>query len=220
MNFFAHGIRFLDQPYFLAGTALPDWLSVASRKVRMRSRRVEPHVDGSGSVVDQVAQGVLQHLQDDDWFHQTVTFYDLSGKLSIMFRELQLPSDRFYPGFLGHIVTEMLLDAVLIDRYPDRIKRYYDALNEIQPEKVEDVVNLMGTATTDQLAPLIPRFSSERFLEDYLDPVKMLYRLNQVMRRVKLAPLPAETTDLLIEMRQLVERNWRGLLPEDRFVLN
>ena len=28
MNYFAHAIRFLDDPYFLSGTALPDWLSV------------------------------------------------------------------------------------------------------------------------------------------------------------------------------------------------
>ncbi|MEZ6048000.1 MAG: hypothetical protein R3C11_20970 [Planctomycetaceae bacterium] len=161
----------------------------------------------------------MQHLEDDDWFHQTITFYDLSGKLSLMFRELKPPSERFYPGFLGHIVTEMLLDAVLIEKYPGKIEQYYAALDEIQPEKIEEAVNLMGTARTDRLAPLIPRFSSERFLVDYLDPAKMLFRLNQVMRRVKLASLPDETTDLLIDMKWMIEQNWRGLLPEERFVL-
>ncbi|QDU81387.1 hypothetical protein Pla110_31280 [Polystyrenella longa] len=219
MNFFAHGIRFLDEPYFLVGTAIPDMLSVADRKVRMRSRLVEPHVDGSGSEVDLVARGVLQHLNDDDWFHTTLPFYDLSGKLSLMFRELQPPSDKFYPGFLGHIVTEMLLDAVLIEQFPGKIEQYYHAFEEIEPGKIEEVVNLMGTRQTDRLAPLIPRFSHERFLEDYLDLSKMLYRLNQVMRRVTLAPLPDETVELLIEMKIMVERNWRGLLPEDRFVI-
>ena len=37
MNYFAHGHRFVDDPYFLAGTAVPDWLSVVDRKVRVRA---------------------------------------------------------------------------------------------------------------------------------------------------------------------------------------
>ena len=28
VNYFAHGLRFLNRPHFLAGTAVPDWLSV------------------------------------------------------------------------------------------------------------------------------------------------------------------------------------------------
>jgi hypothetical protein len=38
MNFFAHGWQFTDDPYFLAGTAAPDWLCVADRGVRVRSK--------------------------------------------------------------------------------------------------------------------------------------------------------------------------------------
>ena len=36
MNYLAHGFRFTDEPYFLAGTAAPDWLSVIDRKMRLR----------------------------------------------------------------------------------------------------------------------------------------------------------------------------------------
>jgi hypothetical protein len=45
MNYFAHGIRFLDRPWFLAGTATPDWLSVADRKVRLREKFLVPNLD-------------------------------------------------------------------------------------------------------------------------------------------------------------------------------
>ncbi len=40
MNYFAHGYRFIDDPYFMAGTALPDWLSVADRRVRIRPKHL------------------------------------------------------------------------------------------------------------------------------------------------------------------------------------
>ena len=42
MNYFAHALPFLDQPYFVAGTAVPDWLSVVDRQVRVRRRHAEP----------------------------------------------------------------------------------------------------------------------------------------------------------------------------------
>ena len=32
MNYFAHALPFLDQPYFMAGTAVPDWLTVVDRQ--------------------------------------------------------------------------------------------------------------------------------------------------------------------------------------------
>src|SRR5262245_50971039 len=38
MNYLAHGWRFVGQPYVLAGTAAPDWLSVIDRKIRLRLR--------------------------------------------------------------------------------------------------------------------------------------------------------------------------------------
>ena len=45
MNYFAHGREFVDEPYFLAGTAVPDWLSVVDRPTRIRSRQALEHVD-------------------------------------------------------------------------------------------------------------------------------------------------------------------------------
>ena len=43
MNYFGHGHRFIDNPFFLAGTAVPDWLSVVNRRVRARRRLAEPY---------------------------------------------------------------------------------------------------------------------------------------------------------------------------------
>ena len=43
MNYFAHGRHFIDQPYLLAGTAVPDWLNVVDRSVRARPARAAAH---------------------------------------------------------------------------------------------------------------------------------------------------------------------------------
>ena len=219
MNYFAHGMRFTDRPWFLAGTALPDWLAVADRGVRLRSRGVQPHADGSGSISAEIAAGVLQHLHDDQWFHHSRAFVETTAEVAQLFREQLGPEDGFRPGFLGHIVTELLLDGVLIEEHPQLLDRYYDALDLLDGPLLEDAVNRMVREPTSRLAPLLPLFRREQFLRDYVDPRRLLYRLNQVMRRIKLKQLPDEIADLLEAGRSLVAPRVSQLLPETHFLM-
>jgi len=205
LNYFSHGIHYTDRPYFLAGTAAPDWLSIADRRVRLRPRYVEPFVDRSEDPRAEFAAGVMQHMADDDRFHRSPGFLEVSGQLLVLFRRLLEPHDGFRPGFLAHIVTELLMDAVLIDRRPELLRAYYTAIDTVDPAQVQEFVNVMSRRQTERLAPVLPLFSREAFLWDYLESERLLYRLNQVMRRVKLQPLPAETTAVLEEARAIVE---------------
>ena len=204
MNYFAHGHLHIDRPWFLVGTALPDLLSAADRRVRLRSKRVEPFAHESEMARAELAAGVLQHLADDQWFHGTRAFFETSGRLAQMFRDMLGPDDGFRPGFLGHITTEILLDAALIERHPERLDTYYQSLAAVDAQIVQDAVNRMAKTPTDQITAFLPLFCDVQFLRDYIDPVKLLFRLNQVMRRVKLKPLPDETIDLLERARGIV----------------
>lgn len=214
MNYFAHGVRFLDRPYFLAGTALPDWLSVVDRKVRLRARRVAPHDSGEATPEAELAAGVLQHLHDDAWFHASPGFARVSAELTRLFRDALHPVDDHRPSFLGHIVTEMLLDGVLISRDRPQLEAYYAALADLDPRRIEQAVNRMARHATDRLAPFIPLFRRERFLADYEEPSRLLTRLNQILRRVTLSPLPGEIEALLPAAWAIVESNTSELLPE------
>jgi len=215
MNYFAHGMRFVDRPYFLAGTAVPDWLSVADRRTRMRSRRVAPVAAEDSPIDAEIAAGVLQHLEDDQLFHRSPVFLEVSGQMSDLFRDLLGPDDGFRPGFLGHIVTELLLDGVLIERHPERLNEYYRALESIDPLRIQSTINWMARTETSRLAEFIPMFQREQFLRDYVDPIRLLYRLNQVMRRIKLNPLPDETESVLKAGWLIVAENCDSLLPFD-----
>ena len=64
MNYFAHALHHLDRPYFVAGTAVPDWLSVADRKVRLRPRQLEPWLASDDRIQSEVAAGIARHLDD------------------------------------------------------------------------------------------------------------------------------------------------------------
>lgn len=217
MNYFSHAIRFLDRPVFAVATGLPDMLSVIDRKMRLRARRVEPFADGSGSFESEVAAGALQHLEDDRWFHSTRAFVEVSAQLAKLFRTVLGEEDRMRCPFLGHIVTELQLDATLIERYPGELDRYYQLVKEIDAAAVEVSVNRMATKTSDRLAWLISRFSEEQFMRCYTDPGRLLTRLNQVMLRVGLEQIPTSLEPVLVESQTLVRERSDELLPHEHF---
>jgi hypothetical protein len=219
LNYFAHGLRFVDRPYFLVGTAVPDLLSVADRRTRLRSRYVEVFVSATGDPVGEFAAGVLQHLDDDRWFHKTRAFFEVSGELTRLFRAHVDADDRFRASFLGHIVTELLLDRVLCGMYPRELDRYYSVLAQIDSGLVQQAVNDMARTPTQRLATFVGLFQRERFLYDYADSHALLYRLNQVMRRVRLPALPANTVEVLEAGAAVVQARWRDLLPPAHFDL-
>lgn len=212
MNYFAHGRTFVDEPYVLAGTAVPDWLNVIDRRMRIRSRHAAPFVHDADPLTASIARGILRHHHDDDWFHQTRAFAELNLEFAVRLRDA-LPGDEgFRPHFLGHILVELLLDAVLIAEEPARLDRYYAALVELDPAVVEAALNRMSVRQTDKMGVFLPRFLRERFLYEYGEAGKLLTRLNHVLTRVGLPPLPDSIRDLLDPMRDDVARRRFELL--------
>lgn len=214
MNYFAHGRRFTHEPYLLAGTAAPDWLSVIDRKCRARERLATPFLDDPDPIVAAVARGVVQHHHDDAWFHQTAAFNELCLQLTVLVRDALPPDQSLRPSFLGHILVEMLLDSELIAQEPERITAYYAALDALDPHLFAAALNQMTTKPAERLPELIPLFSAERFLYDYAEDGTLLKRLNGVMRRVKLSELPAGFEGILAEARSLVRPRVAELLPD------
>ena len=212
MNYLAHGVRFLDVPYFLAGTAVPDWLSLVDRKVRVRTPAAAVLLDDDDEHTRQIAAGIVQHLDDDRWFHQSRAFVELNLEFALQLRDC-LPGDEgFRPSFLGHIAVEILIDATLIQRDPSTVDRYYEALAEVSAAKVQQVINRIARVPTDELEWWIGRFRDVRFLYDYLDDDKLLVRLEQVMRRVGLPPLGQQLSGWLPEARAIVAARCDQLL--------
>jgi hypothetical protein len=204
MNYFAHGRHYTHDPYFMAGTCVPDWLGVLDRRNRARSRVAKTLFDDADPIVAALARGVAQHHADDAWFHETPAFFALQATLTTIVRGVLPADDRHRPSFLGHILIELLLDSELITENPGGLANYYAALDGLDPAIVAAAVNRITPRPVERLAEFIPRFSAERFLSDYPEDAKLWFRLNQVMRRVKLPDLPREFLDILPEARTLV----------------
>jgi hypothetical protein len=204
VNYFAHGLPFLDQPYVLAGTAVPDWLSVVDRRMRVRSKSALPFCTHEDRRVADLARGIVRHHDDDRWFHQTRAFVELTLELTHLARTTLAGDPTFRPSFLGHILVELLLDAELIAADTSRLDAYYRALVGIDHQLVEHAVVAMATRPSSGLARFLEHFCRERFLYDYLEDGKLLSRLNLVMRRVGLPALPPGFADLFPQARERV----------------
>lgn len=212
MNYLAHGYRFLESPLFLAGTAVPDWLSVADRKVRVRSKRLTARLPELPVESQQLVSGMLQHLSDDDLFHRSEMFLMLESEIGSRFR-FRMPDPYDHrPGFLGHIVTELMLDAVLAEQQPELLRNYYAALAAVPSEKIQQTVNQVATRFTESLAYFVDQFRAIEFLYDYLDDRPLMTRLNQVLRRVTLPVLDEQHLPVLHESRLLLRQHCDALL--------
>jgi hypothetical protein len=212
MNYLAHGYRFLDSPLMLAGTAVPDWLSVVDRKVRIRRGRVLEHREALTDDDRTMADGMLQHLSDDDVFHRCELFQRLEGELSLRFRRIMPDPFDHRPAFLGHIVTELLLDAFIVERQPEVLDQYYAALQMVAADRIQTLVNRLAARPTDRLAEFVQHFQAAAILYDYSDNYRLLGRLNQVLRRVTLPPLDDAGLQVLRDSRLLVNAHAEGLL--------
>ena len=187
MNYFCHGYRFLSRPYFLAGTAIPDWMNVTNRRVRVRKKLVVPFLDADTEEFRELAAGVVQHHEDDDWFHRTRAFAELSLQFAVILRDGLPADDGLRPSFLGHILVELLLDDWLIQDDPPKLDAYYSVLEAIDANVVAQFIAKATSnerALFDRFVQFLPRFIEVRFLNDYADNAKLLYRLNNVMDRV------------------------------------
>ncbi len=66
------------------------------------------------------------------------------------------------PGFLGHLLVELLLDAALIAEAPERLDAYYQLLDQVDPGWVQAAVNRMapparGAAGERFIGAVLPR---------------------------------------------------------------
>ena len=189
-------------------------MNIIDRKMKVRSKSASLFADDENSELREIARGVVQHHHDDQWFHGTRAFAELSLEFTGLAREV-LPQDGgFRTGFLGHILVELLLDAELYREQPELLDAYYRALEAVDPNFVQAAINRMATRQSELITGLIPKFCRVRFLYDYVEDEKLLERLNGVMKRVKLKPLPESFAAIFPQAREQVLRRRDELLAE------
>lgn len=212
MNYLAHGCRFLTDPVVVAGAALPDWLNVVARRTRVRKVRAADFLEHGDPYLARLAQGVCSHHDDDYHFHGTAAFAQLNWQFAAEIRDRTADTTGLRPTFVGHVLVEVLLDTELASRAPGLLDAYYRALGQLDLERLEWAVNELAPRPVEKLGWFVERFLAEKFLYDYAEDAKLLFRLNQVMRRVNLPPLPDVVADFFPRARAAVAEQLAQLI--------
>jgi hypothetical protein len=212
VNYLAHGFRHVADPWFLAGTALPDWLRVLDRRARVPAETLAPHVDAADARVASFARGALRHHEDDRAFHTSAAFAEARHAVADVLRCVLDDADGHRPFFLSHLVVEVQLDASLAAATPRLLDDYYAALSSLAPDDVESAARVLAPSAPDGLARLVRRFVDERFLADYADPAATVRRLDRVVRGVGQPGLPHAFASAMPAARACVEARRDALL--------
>lgn len=216
MNYLSHGRAFLDDdPWIVAGTSLPDWLGAADRRCRVVASQAEQlrHDDGA---LGALARGVLEHLEDDRWFHANPAFEEVTGTLTRRIRAAFPEHRRLRASFVAHILLEMLLDAALDRRGRVTFDAYYAALERIGAAELQQAAARLTSRPSENLALGFRLFTNARFLYGYRDDEALLRRLRGILTRVRQPELPEGFLALLPGARALVDERAEELLTPAR----
>ncbi|MEC7522104.1 MAG: hypothetical protein VYE22_19620 [Myxococcota bacterium] len=176
MNFFGHAVAALwehDDPRWILGAMLPDFASMCGTRF-----------DRAGDPM--VAEGVQHHHEADLVFHGLPTFLTwCNGGADVLEGR---GVGRGAARAVAHVGTELLLDGVLLDRFPEAREPYLEAV--ALPTEGLDLRFHGGGEPFERLQA---RLREHGLPDGYRDPAEVARRLERILsRRPRLAIQPDE----------------------------
>lgn len=176
MNFLSHYYFYKsDDPYYNTGLVLPDLVKTFCKAhLRPGSDFVNPGFSALGA-------GSLMHLEADRKFHNSVFFHE-----TLAFTSGLLDAACGWPRkwFLNHLLCEILIDRVLMDRHESLCTDFYGQLEKTDTGRITMFLKLSGILNYQNFAPGLERFVSIRFIFEYLHNEKIFLALNRVYQRL------------------------------------
>ncbi len=126
---------------------------------------------------------------------------DVSGALTLHFRHLD---GELRASTLGHVLTEMLVDAVIIDEVPGVVDAYYDAVAAVDAAVAADLARVVTGRPVPAFEPLLGRFIDAAYLRLYASDEGLLRCLTGVCRRVGMKAPPPSAVDVIAAGRSTV----------------
>ncbi len=206
MNFLAHHktMHRSDDPSYCAGKILPDLLRGFNPAWRLT------HEDVSGlPAADSVTLGISIHLHTDQHFHNSEYFTNVVHRNAALFRQVEWPASFRHGWFFAHVVSEMLLDRLLLKHEKWLADDFYTQLSSLKMATLQPLFRYKGWNTAmNGFWNYLQRFVQSRYLFTYEDDSHMLYALNRVGNRVGLSlfgePYRTSLVHMLPQMEQIV----------------
>ena len=210
MNFLAHyeiATRFLAPmspfPAYVLGTALPDLLPLAADRVRLRPGQLAEGTEFGAAL----GAGISAHLAADAAFHKTAAFAKVQAEVSGLLTGAGFEGVRVRHFFVAHVLTELVLDAVLLRADPALADRFYDAFTvadfDLATRRTEEIT---GRALPN-LPFVLARFAEVQYLRHYTEDNGVATGLSNLCRRASQDTFVDENFSRLVGVvKQAAER--------------
>lgn len=209
MNFLAH--YYFDASHsdvhFNFGLLLPDLVRNFIPGARLPGELQDDGTPALGSIRD----GCIRHKESDEIFHKWEGF-EMSMEIGnrILKRSAE-PLPRYY--FLSHILSELVLDKILLNKMPDLADRLYADYEQVQAMHFNDFLSRNGIAETRPFGQGFDRFMEVRYLNKYGHFTNIVYGLGQICKKLNLPPFTDYQKEHLIEVSQHLESFIQPTLP-------
>lgn len=135
-------------------------------------------------------QGFQQHLKADALFHNTEFFTGQTKNIRFVLERTGLVQPGLRLFFVAHVLLEILLDRIIIKKYPEIPDRFYNDLDVIGEDTVSSFFANMDSQVPDRLFRMLARFKEHRYLYSYVDDERLFFALNRIMERGGQIPYP------------------------------
>jgi hypothetical protein len=198
MNFLSHYYFDSHNPnsYFVLGTILPDLIKNADKKWLIHPQKNEEKFTSLAHL--SLFNGYQKHLAVDRIFHNSDFFKYYQNHFKKILKQA-VGTSKVKPFFVGHIALELLLDHILITRKLVDVDLFYQQLNGIDHQIVNDFLSLNGITDTEKFHQFFIRFKTEQYLYHYLELEKISYAIKRICMRIWLDPLTLEQENALTD---------------------
>lgn len=197
VNYFAH--YFFDhQPEnvnYNLGLLAPDLLRNYSKNQYSKIA-----INQSNNRNDDFSLGMAQHLKRDAHFHDSTFFNHVYTQIHPQAKQAfsQSGISRFWFG--THVMIEMILDSVLIEKHPDTLTQMYQDL-EKSMEHIDNHLTVVEHKSPEQFILGMQKFLESQFLFKYKRD-GLIYGLNRVYRQVGAETSDWQNSEPLLELSE------------------
>ncbi|MFN7313816.1 MAG: hypothetical protein ACK5UI_10080 [Bacteroidota bacterium] len=192
MNYFAH--YFLDhQPgehEYNTGLLLPD----ITRNL-VTPFHHPPQINESWA--NQFYSGCLQHYASDKKFHASSLFTYLLDLTKYEVEQVDLSEQVQRKWFLCHIMAELMLDRILVWRFPETLAAFYQSLQSINDAQLKSYLEAYHLKDTLSFFDFFNHFRSVQYIFYYTNNNKFVYSLNRIMIKAKVGSMPQNDQEKL-----------------------
>lgn len=213
MNYFSHffvdGIT--NQHEYNTGLLLPD-----ITRGKIKSFRQQLVFNSSQN--EQFFKGCTAHYAADKKFHASAFFNDLLNQSSSLINGAPFSANLNRKWFLAHILAELMLDRILVKKFPKMLNDFYISLQAIDDIQLAEFLKLYGLVDLDSFFEFFNHFRKVQYIYYYTDNNKFVYSLNRIMIKAGVSAIDdldqLVLQDVILQLEEKLTEDTDGLIKQ------